>query len=227
MKRLKALITVTLIVFSFACQKDNPVSTSDTQLSLSGKVVDESGKIISGAKIHYIPQFAEDTTGSSLTAAFRYSFSIPYSTNVTVVLLRHHTRDTVQYIYKNEYLSQGTYTLGPYQLTNGIYHYVVKYDTSEIDRKFLINMNENFLSELSPFKESDRLGVFDMSYKELGIGEIFGYQIADTTIVKTISNRFKVVIFKENYEMLVEEITVNTTIPISKVFTLKALANSD
>lgn len=224
MRKVTGLFVIALIVFSFSCSKDNPVSTDENGLSLIGKVVDESGNTINGANIHFVPQFAEDTVGSSFTSAFRFSFSLPSSAYVTVVFVKHYTRDTVEYLYKNEYMNEGVHIFfTPQQLTNGIYHYVIKYDTTEIDKKFLILKNEEFLSDVLPFKKTDNSGIFNMSYNEMGIGEKFDFRYGtfpDTTIQKTISNRFKVVIFKENFQMLVNEVTVNTSLPTSKVFTL-------
>ncbi|MDP2302495.1 MAG: hypothetical protein Q8N03_08735 [Ignavibacteria bacterium] len=76
MGKVASLFVLTLIVFSFSCSKDNPVSTDENGLRLIGKVVDESGNTIDGANIHFVPQFAEDTVGSSFTSAFRFRASL-------------------------------------------------------------------------------------------------------------------------------------------------------
>lgn len=222
MKKTIYFFIVVILTLVISCNKENPIEPFNVEHSLIGKIVDADGNPIVNAEVHYIPQFIEQVDSNSFTSAFRFTFSLPYATNLTVVLLKHYTRDTVKYLIKNEFTQAGTHSLslGTGDLTNGVYHYVIKYDTTEIDKMIYLSRSEEFLSITEPFKRSDMQGSFQLSYKELGIGLKFSANVGDTTIINTISNTFRVVIFKENFQTFVQQVTVDTNQTVTKMFTL-------
>jgi len=207
---------------------DNPVAPADDEPAIYGKVVDEQGNPVPGVNVHYVPELADTSLEKVIInplSTIIIKFSVPHDTYVTVVLLEHITRDTLFYLINNEFLSAGTHSfaIDDNPLTNGIYHYVIKYDTSIIEKKIILCRDPLELMAADPLTTTDDNGNFRLSYDRLGIGEIFGFssEVSPEIIYyKVISDSLQIFLTKQNYNNFLEPIKVDTNSAFRKTFTL-------
>lgn len=219
--------TISLILFS--CKKnDNVVGPVESDPALYGKVIDEQGNPVAGVKVHYIPMLVNLNLAKSalLPPSTTIQFSIPKATKVTLVILRHGTQDTLLYIYKDEVMDSGVHgvNINGDKLTNGVYDYVIKFDSTLLVRKFLMLQKPEALINTIPLTTTDNEGKFKLTYLQLGIGEVFETSsLSDPLVIykKVLSDSLQIFLVKDGYGNYLEGITIDTNSTSIKNFTIK------
>lgn len=226
------LLTLTIIYFYSCSEKGNPVVPVVSQPALYGKVVDSLGNPIAGAKVHYIPRLVNTNLQSSAiyspNVPNRIEFSLESQSRVTLFLLNYGTHDTIFYLINNKILNAGHYSIGfnSDTLTNGIYEYILKCDALTLNKTILIIKDTSNLISTIPLTISDNEGNFKLTYKQLGIGKVFGIKGEGTPEIigyKAISDTIDIFIVKENYGNCMETIKLDTNSTIKKNFVLTQL----
>lgn len=229
----KLIFSVFIILFIglafYSCSNDdNPVASEANEPAIYGKVVDEQGNPVAGVNVHYVPELADTSLEKVIInplSTYTIKFLLPHDTYVTLVLLEHITRDTLFYVINNELMSAGGHSvvLDVNSLTNGIYHYVIKFDTSIVEKKIILRKDPQELVALDPLTTTDNEGNFRLNYDRLGIGEIFGFssEVSPGIIYyRVITDSLQIFLTKQNYNDCLEQIKVDTNYTFSKTFTL-------
>lgn len=227
-KKIFPLIAFIVIGFTvFSCSDDGPTAPSDSNKILYGKVIDQQGNPVSGVNVHFIPSLID--TGlqkRSLlepTPSTVIKFSIPEQSYVTLVLLRHSSRDTISYLINNELLNAGNYAVdaNTESLTNGVYDYVLKYGTSIIEKSFLVLKTPEELVSTIPLVVTDSEGKFQLNYNDFGIGSVFGFSSEASPEIlyyKEISDTIQILLMKDNFNNYLETVLIDTTKTLNKSF---------
>jgi hypothetical protein len=225
-----SLIAFIVIGFTvFSCSDDGPTAPLDNDKILYGKVVDQQGNPVSGVNIHFIPSLID--TGLQKrgllepTPSTVIKFSIPEQTYVTLVLLRHSSRDTIAYLINNELLNAGNYALdaNTESLTNGVYDYVLKYGTSIFEKSFLVLKTPEELVSAIPLVVTDSDGKFQLNYNEFGIGSVFGFSSEvspEILFYKEISDTIQIHLIKNGFNNYLETVVIDTNKALNKNFTV-------
>ena len=221
------ILSVGLVFYS--CTKDdNPVVPLNNDPVIYGKVVDEEGNPVPGVNVHYVPLLTDtsfEKISNNPLATVTINFSLPNETYVTIVFLEHITRDTLFYPVENQLLNAGNYAIhiDISSMTNGIYDYVIKFDSTIIERELLLNRDPQELVAAHPLTTTDGNGDFELRYDRLGIGETFGItsEVSPEIIFYvTISDSMQIFLTKQNYNNCLEPIKIDTNFAFRKTFTL-------
>ena len=230
-KYLLPFLIISFFLFNSCKNSDNPINSENIEFAFYGKVVGEHGKPIEGVNIHYIPELiSEDLSNGSLnktTPSTTINFSIPERSTVYFYILRYGTQDTLAVVVDGEELNSGSYSLNidANKFTNGVYTYIIKYDTTSIEKNMLlIKSSNNELVSCDPLTRTDENGNFVITYKCLAMGLSFlrtGNSSPEPISKNIISNHLKFFMTKEGYQNYLEPITIDTTINTVKTFKLK------
>lgn len=230
MKKLIVLSALFLVIFISCSDKDNPAGGSNSDLFFSGRVVDAGGDPLQGVRVHYEAEFSDSIIGKQhpfeTMPSTRINFSIPYPAKVTLVVLAYYTRDTITYLINNEQINPGAHSveMNLNSLTNSIYIYVLKYDTTLIEREFYLFRPLMELTEAIPLATTNKDGYFRLHYKRLGIGVKFPLTSeASPAIIgyRTVTDQFKLLLYEPTYSPLIETVKVDTNIISTKSFILR------
>lgn len=223
------IITISLVLFS-CNKKDTLVGPVESDRALYGKVIDEQGNPVAGVKVHYVPSlvdsgFAKSAHHNPLPTTW-IQFSIPIETKVTLILLQHGTQDTIRCIYNNEVMAPGSHgvDITADHLTNGIYDYILKYDSTVLVSRFVLIQRPEALVNANPLTTTNNDGVFKLTYSQLGIGEVFETSsLSNPPIIykKVISTSMYIFLVKDSYSNYLEVISVDTNGTTNKNFTIK------
>ncbi len=221
---------ITFVFILFSCSNDgNPLSPTNNERVIYGKVINGQGNPLDSVKVHYIPALI-DTGLSKINfinpnATTIIKFSIPEQSLVTIVLLTHSLRDTVFYILKDELLQAGNHSVvvNTDSITNGVYDYVIKFREITIEKSLLILKSEDELVNSIPLTTTDSEGKFTLDYNSLAIG--YGFDVTsevspDIVGYKIISDTIKLVLIRENYNIYKETIVIDINRTTIKNFTL-------
>ncbi len=228
MKKKSPLVIAFFLILLISCsEKSVGPGDIDYEPALIGKVTDSAGNPLTGVNVHYVPELLDSSLkkGEPYTPmpSTRIHFSLPVPARVTLVILAPFTRDTVLYMLKNEFMNAGTHSadINLDTLTNGVYIYVLKYDTTEIESSFLIIRDIQDLPSTMPLVRTDNQGNFKLHYKRLGIGKVFPFTSEASPVIigyRIILNRFKIFLVKEGYNNYSEDLAVDTTTSMRKTF---------
>lgn len=208
--------------------KSNPVGPQDNGgLSLKATVTDENGNSLKDVRVHYVPILK--TTTSSLGKPMPSTvigFEIPEQKPVDLFTLRFGTRDTIEWLLKNETLQSGNYSaaINESKYTNGLYFYVLKYDSVVSEHLMLILNSDNELVNRTPLTTADSNGKFELPYKVLGIGQSFPRTAEDSPQVigyTTITDSIYIYLTKEGFRDYKEKLKIDTAISSTKTFRMR------
>lgn len=211
--RLGILITLILPLL-LGCQ-DNGVSVDKRSAGLYAKVVDASGNILSGVKVHYL--FYTSTNPLVLSTWIQYSLSTPLV--VTFKVFDPFEREVITLINAQQQPAGQHLIQFDSSVTNGVYSYrIQKGDSLQTGSFFIRDDDFTRLQQKEPLTISDQSGQFILTPSVLGIGRTFQDQFSTETIYDSIS----VVLVKANYKTLIQSFRLNNTTPTDKTFTLES-----
>ncbi|NLT50432.1 MAG: hypothetical protein GXX85_05895 [Ignavibacteria bacterium] len=203
--RISVLLVITGFLASGCDKNEGPVLYEDSNSAISGLVVDEDGRPIEDAGIHYMPQLIKETKSlSKPNPSTAIMFTIPSGSGiVSLYILRYGSRDTVAILLKNQFLEGGTHiNRFDCNWTNGIYYYVLEINGKASEHKmFMIYLDKSELETTEPLSATDRYGNFSLPIKLLGIGEKFTRtdEVGEIISTEIISPEFEVIATKEGY----------------------------
>ena len=202
---------------------DNPVSTNDSdEKSFIGQVIGIDGESLSGVDIHYKFYLDKDLYINDVYLKYSLKNSQEITMNIYNALghLITSMGGTIQ--------SPGDYSfeLGLENFTNGIYKYEVEgKDSLESnvvgEGIFLVFNKDSYeLYGRTPLVSSDRYGKFQLKYSALGVNKKFSILVNNKPNVITIADSIDIILYKENYEPLIESFKIDTSLTIRKTFIL-------
>jgi hypothetical protein len=224
-----AFCALTIIGISGCKKDDNPVSSDGTLGYFTGRVIDNNGTAVSGAKIHAIPNIIETGTFekiSSINDIIQFQFSLPQISMVNLILLRKGTSDTVAIIIQNSEMPAGVHRIffDTDSLTAGIYTMKLEFRSERIEKDLILLKGPSALVNANALINTDTNGKFVLSNKIFVIGASFtrtSEVSPDSIGAITVTNKVTFLIMKEGYKSLQEIITIDTTIACFKLFTLQ------
>lgn len=222
---IEVILTLSFALLMSGCKKnDNPVSGEQPSQFLNGRVVDSQGNPLEGCGIHYIYTLTTSPLAKTGTAAASgdIQFTLPTRSKVTIKILRWFTRDTIVTLIDDS-LDAGYHdiTFDGTKLTNGIYIYLTKIDTSLVEARFNIIVNDiSLLVNTTPLVTTNSSGSFKLPYGIFGFG-IPWDQLADGPIASVyVSHTIQIVIYKSGYLTTTKTITIDETNSAVQTFTL-------
>ncbi len=198
-------VVLSFVILLLSCSDGtSPINYEDSNLAVTGMVVDENGRPIEDAGIHYMPQLVKETKSlSKPNPSTKISFSIPSDSSiVSLYILRYGSRDTLAVLLENEILNGGSYSNDTVQLPNGIFLYVIVINGITTEKLTLnIILDSSDLEVALPLTKSDIYGNFSFPSKILGIGEKFIHtdEYGNVTNSEIISSEFEIIATKEGY----------------------------
>jgi hypothetical protein len=224
------LISSLLLILSmYGCKKDdNPITPDKLSPYIFGQVNDAQGNPVEGCGVHYIYSM----TASSLAKLGKtcpsttISYSIPARSKVTLKIFRWFTKDSIATLV-DDTLNAGTYraTMDMSKITNGIYFYQLKVDTSVQERLMsLLNTDLSALAITDPLVTTNLKGSFSLPYGVLGFGvpmistSASGPGLTADTVY--ISHTIQVIICKTGYLTTTKTITIDETNGVNQAFTI-------
>ncbi|MDP2302610.1 MAG: hypothetical protein Q8N03_09340 [Ignavibacteria bacterium] len=214
----------------FGCKKnDNPVNSEGTLGYFTGKVVDENGNAVIGAKIHAIPNVLQTSTLEKITSIneiIEFQFSLQQTSIVNLILLRRGTSDTVAVVIQNQEMPAGVHSIffETTELTAGVYTMKLEYGNERIENNLILLKEISELTNANPTIITKEDGKFILPNKLFSIGVSFIRTSGispDSIGAITVTNNVTFLIMKEGFKNLQENITIDTTIASLKLFTLQ------
>jgi hypothetical protein len=207
------------------CRKnDNPFIDEIIPPFLFGQVNDFQGNPVEGCSVHYIFSTTSSSLGKQvkICPSTMISYCTPARSKVTLILLRWFTRESIATLV-DDTMEAGahTVTFDRTNITNGVYIYQLKFDTTVLEKKFLILNNDiSTLVEAYPLTVTSSSGAFTLPYGIFGFGVPFPvpYTIEEDTFY--ISHTIQIVLGKEGYFPFSETITIDETKGINRTFTI-------
>jgi len=210
---MKTKVVILLLAFlALNCHKDNPFEGGYEPVAFKGSVVDTAGNPILGVGVHYVFSMyskRELQTGNTQPATV-IKFTVPDSGYVRVKILRWYSRDSIDTVVDGPY-NAGTYTIdiSSLKLTNGVYIYQVVTASSFTERAFLITYDAvQDLYSKTPLTQSGSDGKFSIPLGVFAINMPVVSSNSDTTY---ISNNIQMVLYKEGYQPLTKQISIDLT----------------
>ena len=222
-----ALLVCTIIAAGCHRQDDTVMPSSFSPV-FHGRVINAGGVPVEGAEIHYIYSM----TSSHLAKIQKpcpstiISFSVPTTGPVSVSVLRWFICDTIAVLMRDTVLQAGTYGI-PFNaasLTNGVYLYRIAIGGSVLEKKMLmLQSGVSDLIKTTPLYRTNASGEFTIPYGLFGFGVPF--QVTDETgspiKEQYISTTVQLIAFKTGYTVLVQPITIDTTIEMTRTLSFQ------
>ena len=222
-----ALLVCTII--AAGCHRqDDTVTPSSFSPVFHGRVINAGGVPVEGAEIHYIYSM----TSSHLAKIQKpcpstiISFSVPTTGPVSVSVLRWFICDTIAVLMRDTVLQAGTYgiSFNAASLTNGVYLYRIAIGGSVLEKKMLmLQSGVSDLIKTTPLYRTNASGEFTIPYGLFGFGVPF--QVTDETgspiKEQYISTTVQLIAFKTGYTVLVQPITIDTTIEMTRTLSFQ------
>ena len=225
---LFAALLVCTIIAAGCHRQDDTVTPSSFSPVFHGRVINSGGVPVEGAEIHYIYSM----TSSHLAKVQKpcpstiINFSVTTPGPVSVYILRWYTRDTIAVLMRDTVLQSGTYGI-PFNaasLTNGVYLYHIAIGGSVLEKKMLmLQSSVSDLIKTTPLCRTNASGEFTIPYGLFGFG--LPFQLTDETgnpiKEQYVSITIQLVAFKTGYTVLVQPITIDTTIEMTQTLSFK------
>ena len=225
---LFAALLVCTIIAAGCHRQDDTVTPSSFSPVFHGRVINSGGVPVEGAEIHYIYSM----TSSHLAKIQKpcpstiISFSVPTTGPVSVSVLRWFIRDTIAVLMRDTVLQAGTFSipLNVAPLTNGIYLCSIAISGSVLENKMLILQSGiSDLIKAMPLCRTTASGEFTIPYGLFGFGVPF--QVTDETGSQVreqyISTTVQLVAFKTGYTVLVQPMTIDTTMEMTRTLSFQ------
>lgn len=223
------------IFFIFACLfvgckiKDNPVAAQKLPSYLFGQVVDQAGNPVEGCGVHYIFSFTNSALRkeNKIYPASIIQYSIPSRSKVTLKIFRWYTNDTIATLI-DDTLEAGSYStsLDVSKITNGIYLYQLKIDTTVQEKTMtILNSDLSSLANTNPLISTYSSGAFVLPYGVFGFGVPLTQATSSGTSTETvyISHSIQIILTKTGYAPCTKVLTIDETQGINQTFTMMKL----
>lgn len=206
------------ILFLSDCNK-GPVEVEDKDPGFYAKVVDSNNNPVAGVNLHYIFYVGSNIVSRNTV----FSYILQSSDTITIKIFDSFNNEVATLLDK-QYQPSGNhaYNYNASNITNGIYLCSINGSTIDLNIQFFV-LTDDFdqLLPLHPFKNTDSSGDLDISYSEFGIGNHFTYQTGSNQIELTVADSITVVLFKEGYRTLIQNINFDTNSAFETTFHLE------
>ena len=210
--KLTSLLFISIIVFN-GCKK-SPVEVENKTPGFYAKVVDSNNNPIPDVGFHYIFYVGSNIVARNMV----FSYILQSSDTITIKIIDSFNNEVTTLLDK-QYQPSGNhaYVYNDSNITNGIYSCSIIGSTINQKIEFFVLTDDiNKLLTLNPFKKTDSGGNIQISYSEFGIGKHFTYQTE-----LTVADSIKIVLFKQGYKTLTQNIKLDTTTILEKTFQLE------
>jgi hypothetical protein len=217
MRLVSSLVLVTLF-FLQSC-KNTPVEVEQNTPGFQVKVVDSSGNPILDVGFHYIFYLGANI----VTRNYLFSYSLQLPDTLTMVILNSFGTEIAIPFYK-QFRPAGshTYNFDASTLSNGVYSCLITGSTiTQTIHFFVLTDDIAQLTTLSPLSKTDEKGIIKLSYRSLGIGDKFNYQLGSSQLQLVIADSIKIFLTKQGYMNYLQSIKLDTTKFIDMTFQLQ------
>ena len=224
MKKYFFLVIIILCLLPYLSCRNNPVDGGSFGNTITGKIVDAYGLPIEGVGIHYIFHLDSVSTPSSRAKTLPSTvirFDIPFDTVISLTLLRYGTRELIMTLLDHEHLQAGYHSVqfDAGHLTNGLYLAHLTIGDAASDRILALLTDTAHLVQTTPLTTSDAQGKFSLPISVFGIGVLLNAtNFSGGLYTVRLSNTIDLVLYKENYQLLIKTVTIDATKSVSMNF---------
>ena len=222
---IKHIVIFSIGIFLFinsSCE-DNPVYPYNVKEKyFIGIVIDEDGNAIDAVDFHYI--FYLDKNLYIDEVCIPYSLKTPKE--ISLRINNKHNTVIAEYSWIAEQPGAHIFKLSLANFTNGIYMYEIEGKNSSskdiIASGSFIVFNKEFYEMIgrNPVIRTNKYGIFQLTYSDLGIGEKFSMFINDKYEELCNADSIDIILYKENYNPHIESFKINLNETIRKTFVL-------